>query len=60
MFCYACIESTEIGTYTVNTISSNILNDKKNCADGHSANPISKCAKEGDGYAKITYVNDAN
>lgn len=60
MFCYACVESTEIGTYTVNTISSNILNDKKNCADGHSANPISKCAKEGDGYAKITYVNDAN
>lgn len=60
MFCYACVESTTIGTYTVNTISSNILNDKKNCADGHSANPISKCAKEGDGYAKITYVNDAN
>lgn len=60
MFCYACVESTEIGTYTVNTISSNILNDKKNCADGHSANPISKCAKEGNGYAKITYVNDAN
>lgn len=60
MFCYACIESTITGTYTVNTISSNILNDKKNCADGHSANPISKCAKEGDGYAKITYVNDAN
>ncbi len=60
MFCYACIESNEIEIYTINTINSNSLNDKVNCPDGYSEEPISKCAKAGDGYAKITFINDAN
>lgn len=60
MFCFACKESTAVDTYTVNTINSNSLNDKVNCPDGYSENPISKCAKAGDGFAKITFINDAN
>lgn len=42
MYCYKCNESSDISTKTVST--TNV-----------SANPISKSAKKGNGYAKISY-----
>ena len=60
MYCYGCDESIDAGIFTVNTIGTSDLLNKTNCPDGYSAEPISKCAKSGDGYARITFVNDAN
>ena len=60
MYCYKCKESIEESTYTINTNGTNENLDKTNCPNGYSAEPISKCAKAGNGYARITYVNDAN
>ena len=44
MYCYNCQESTEEATKTISTTC-------------HSATPTSNCAKEGNGYARITYIN---
>ena len=60
MYCYGCEQSTEETTYTLNTLGTSNLLDKTNCPNGYSSSPISKCAKAGNGYAKITFVNDAN
>lgn len=43
MYCYECTPSSDISTKTIST----------NC---HSATPTTNCAKEGNGYAKITYI----
>ena len=59
MYCYNCEESSETNTYTVSTTGNNALIDTTNCPDGYSSNPISKCAKVGNGYAKITYLSDS-
>ena len=60
MYCYGCTESTDNETYTINTLGTNDTLDKTACPDGYSSEPISKCAKSGNGYARITFVNDAN
>ena len=56
MYCYGCQESNNSELFTVSTIGSSNLRDTTNCPNGYSTDPISKCAKEGNGYAKITYV----
>ena len=56
MYCYGCKESTTASTYTINTIGTSSLRDTTKCSSGYSASPISKCAKIGNGYAKISYV----
>ena len=60
MYCYNCTESTDENTYTINTIGSSDLTDKENCPNGYSEEPISKCAKAGNGYAKITFLRLVN
>ncbi len=43
MYCYNCKESSEENTKTISTI----------CEE---ETPIEKCAKKGNGYARITYI----
>ena len=62
MYCYGCKESLENSTqaekniFTVSTIGGSIYQDTTNCPDGYSETPISKCAKAGSGYARITFI----
>lgn len=44
MYCYNCTNPTDESTENISTIC-------------HSETPISNCAKEGNGYARITYIN---
>ena len=60
MYCYNCTESTDENTYTINTFGSSDLTDKENCLNGYSEEPISKCAKAGNGYVKITFLRLVN
>ena len=60
MYCYKCEESGEPNTYTVSTYGDTTHaseRDTTNCPNGYSSNPISKCAKAGHGYARITLVS---
>ena len=57
MYCYGCTEDGNDGTRTISTTGSN--KDSVNCTDSVSANPLSNCAKSGDGYAIITYVGQS-
>ena len=43
MYCYNCTESSDESTKTISTTC-------------HSATPTANCSKEGNGYARITYV----
>ena len=43
MYCYNCAESSDESTKTISTTC-------------HSATPTANCSKEGNGYARITYV----
>ncbi|MCR5483562.1 MAG: prepilin-type N-terminal cleavage/methylation domain-containing protein [Bacilli bacterium] len=56
MFCLNCEETTELGYYTVNTKGTSRLLDNRSCSNGYNHYPISKCAKSGNGYARITYL----
>ena len=58
MYCFDCKESNEVSTFTVSTTGDSELKDTTNCPDGYSENPVSKCAKAGNGYAKITYLGN--
>lgn len=58
MYCYDCEESKEVSTFTVSTTGTSSLKDITNCPNGYSENPVSKCAKAGNGYARITYLGD--
>lgn len=60
MYCINCTESNTPSTYTVNTSPSGTSNDRDltNCPNGYSSNPVAKCAKSGDGYARITYLGN--
>ena len=58
MYCYGCEESNEVSTFTVSTTGTSPLKDITNCPDGYSENPVSKCAKAGNGYARITYLGE--
>ena len=54
MYCYDCGESQEEATKTISTTGENA--DRDSCPNGYSSDPISNCAKSGNGYAKITYI----
>ena len=56
MYCYDCEESQEEATKTISTTGTN--KDSINCPNGYSSDPISNCAKSGNGYAKITYIGN--
>ena len=60
MYCYNCQEALDITTdvdiFTVSTTGTSQYVDATNCPDGYSSTPISKCAKAGHGYARITYL----
>lgn len=58
MFCYKCEESTDENTYTINTTGTSEYADKENCPNGYSADAISKCAKAGNGHARITFISE--
>jgi len=58
MYCYNCEESDEPITLTVSTTGSSYLKNMATCSDGYSSDPISKCAKAGNGYARITYLGE--
>ncbi len=60
MYCYNCEESNDPATYTVSTTGTSTLRDTTNCPDGFSNSAISKCAKAGNGYARITYLGNDN
>ena len=58
MYCYDCEESTELETFTVSTTGTSSLRDTTNCPSGYNSNPVSKCAKVGNGYARITWLGN--
>ncbi len=61
MYCYNCAEDlTNTNTFTVRTNGTSTYRDTVNCPNGYSSDPISKCAKAGNGYAKITYLGEGN
>ena len=57
MYCYECEESTNDSIYSINTIGTNPLTDKVICPNGYSTEPTEKCAKAGNGFAKITFIS---
>lgn len=59
MYCYDCEESSETNIFTVSTTGSGSLKDSVGCPYGYSSNPISKCAKAENGYARITYLGES-
>ena len=60
MYCYNCQEDGNLNTYTVSTYgmtNHESERDTTNCPDGYSSNPVGKCAKAGNGYARITLIS---
>ncbi len=60
MYCYDCEESLDLTKpeiFTVSTTGDSNYKDTLNCPNGYSENPVSKCAKKGDGYARITLIS---
>ena len=60
MYCYDCEESSEPSTKTISTTGTSLERDTTNCPNGYSSDPISKCAKIGNGYARITFLNESS
>ncbi len=58
MYCYDCVENSNLSTKTISTTGTSEFKDSINCSNGFSSSPISKCAKIGAGYAVITYLGD--
>ncbi len=58
MYCYNCTESDTADSYTVSTYGTTTHENERNplCVNGYSFDPISKCAKAGNGYVRITYL----
>lgn len=56
MYCYNCAESSEPSIKTISTTGSSEFKNSTGCPEGFSAGPISRCAKYGNGYARITYL----
>ena len=55
MYCYDCIEDLiNASTYTISTTGDN--KDSVICPDGYSNDPVSHCAKAGNGAVRITYL----
>ena len=59
MYCYDCQESSDASTKTISTTGSSNLRDTVNCPEGYSNNPVSKCAKAGNGFVRITYLGES-
>ena len=58
MYCYDCIEDlANAATYTISTTGDN--KDSVSCPDGYSSDPVSHCAKTGNGAVRITYLGQA-
>ena len=58
MYCYNCTQNlTDSNLFTVSTTENSIYRDLTNCPDGYSSNAVSKCAKAGNGYARITLIS---
>ena len=61
MYCYKCTENGDSNTYTISTYGTTTHENERDtisCPYGYSENPISKCAKSGNGYARITYLGE--
>ena len=58
MYCYNCEESPATATKTINTIGEDDSLDNYHCSNGYNSTPTSKCAKAGNGYAKITFLKE--
>lgn len=60
MYCYDCEESLDLTKpeiFTVSTTRISSYRDTINCSNEYSENPVSKCAKKGDGFARITLIS---
>jgi len=60
MYCYDCEESLDLNhpeIFTISTTGDTNYKDTLNCPNGYDENPVSKCAKKGDGYARITLIS---
>ncbi len=60
MYCFDCEESLDLNKpeiFTVSTTGDSNYRDTLNCPNGYSENAVSKCAKKGDGYARITLIS---
>lgn len=60
MYCYGCTTSTDAATRTYDTKVVSSDTDSVNCPVGYSSDAISKCAKSGNGHARITFINNIN
>lgn len=60
MYCYMCKTSTDAATRTYDTKVVSSDTDSVNCPVGYSSDAISKCAKSGNGHARITFINNIN
>ena len=60
MYCYGCTTSTDAATLTYDTRVVSSDTDSVNCPVGYSRDAISKCAKSGNGHARITFINNVN
>ena len=56
MFCYDCAESNQKSMQTISTTGTSQLRNTETCPNGYSEEAISKCAKKGNGYARISYL----
>ena len=58
MYCYGCEQQlSDTGTFTVNTVGNSAYIDSELCPLGYNSNPVSKCAKSGDGFARVSFVS---
>ncbi len=62
MYCYNCQEAlnteTDSSIFTVSTTGTSSYRDTTNCPNGYSSDPVAKCAKVGNGHARITYLGN--
>ena len=56
MYCYNCTSSSATQTKTISVYTTPEEGSPSNCPNGHSSSAVSKCAKEGDGSIKITFL----
>ena len=62
MYCYDCEEKINLETdsaiFTVKTNGASQYINAAGCPNGYSSEPIAKCAKQGTGKARITYLGN--
>ena len=60
MYCFNCHEALNLpideGIFTISTTGLSKYKNTGGCPNGYSSKPVSKCAKAGDGFARITKV----